>query len=143
MGGRGFALRGSKTMAHVTLCMIVKDEEAVLAECLASVRGLVDDMVVVDTGSRDATPHIARKAGARVVSFTWHDDFAAARNEALRHVRQGSHARHAEQNAWVLQIDADERLAPVTRNGLRPALDQSSFDCGMLRLHDATRLDAR
>lgn len=132
-------------MARVTLCMIVKDEEAVLADCLASVRGAVDDVVVVDTGSRDATPHIARKAGARVVSFTWCDDFAAARNEALRHVRRARPGgeRGAETNEWILQLDADERLAPVAKNGLRAMLDHASFDCGMLRLHDATRLDAR
>jgi glycosyltransferase involved in cell wall biosynthesis len=127
-------------MAHVTLCMIVKDEEAMLADCLASVRDLVDDMVVVDTGSRDATPHIARKAGARVVSFGWRDDFAAARNEALRHVRPVKSGRAGD---WVIQLDADERLAPVAKNGLRAMLDQASFDCGMLRLHDATALDAK
>lgn len=123
-------------MARVTLCMIVKDEEAMLADCLASVRGLVDDMVIVDTGSRDSTPHIARKAGARVVSFKWRDDFAAARNEALRHVK------HGRAGDWVLQLDADERLAPVAKNRLRALLDHAPFDCGMLRLHDATRLDA-
>jgi glycosyltransferase involved in cell wall biosynthesis len=127
-------------MARVTLCMIVKDEEAMLADCLASVRGVVDDMVVVDTGSRDATPQIARKAGARVVSFTWRDDFAAARNEALRHVSHGKPSRAGD---WVLQLDADERLAPIAKNGLRAMVDRASFDCGMLRLHDATGLDAR
>jgi glycosyltransferase involved in cell wall biosynthesis len=130
-------------MARVTLCMIVKDEEAMLADCLASVRGVVDDIVVVDTGSRDTTAHIARKAGARVVSFPWRDDFAAARNEALRHVRRVGHANEAGAGDWVLQLDADERLAPTAKNSLRAMLDQASFDCGMLRLHDATRLDAK
>jgi glycosyltransferase involved in cell wall biosynthesis len=120
-------------MARLTLCMIVKDEEAMLAGCLASVRGVVDDMVVVDTGSRDATPEIARKAGARVVSFAWCDDFAAARNEALRHAR----------GDWVLALDADERLAQGAEKRLRQTLGRAKFDCGMVRLHDATRAEAR
>ncbi len=112
--------------------MIVRDEEAMLPDCLASVRGVVDEIIVVDTGSKDATPAIARKAGARVVSFTWCDDFAAARNEALRHA-------HGD---WILQLDADERLAPNAEQGLRKTLARPNFDCGMLRLHDATRGDA-
>jgi glycosyltransferase involved in cell wall biosynthesis len=120
-------------MPRITLCMIVRDEEAMLADCLASVRGVVDEMIVVDTGSRDASPHIARKAGARVVAFSWRDDFAAARNEALRHA-------HGD---WILQLDADERLAPGADTRLRASVLRAEYDCGMLRLHDATRVDAR
>ncbi len=119
-------------MPRITLCMIVRDEEAMLADCLASVRGVVDEMIVVDTGSRDASPHIARKAGARVVAFSWRDDFAAARNEALRHA-------HGD---WILQLDGDERLAPGADRRLRASVARAEFDCGMLRLHDATRVDS-
>lgn len=112
--------------------MIVRDEEALLPGCLASVRGVVDEIVVVDTGSRDGTRQLARQAGARVVDFAWCDDFSAARNEALRHAR----------GRWALVLDADERLAPGSAKALRAALSRASFDCGMLRLHDAARLDA-
>jgi glycosyltransferase involved in cell wall biosynthesis len=119
-------------MPRVSLTMIVRDEEALLPGCLASVRGIVDEIVVVDTGSRDATRQVASQAGARVVEFAWCDDFAAARNHALRHAR----------GRWVLVLDADERLAPGSGKGLRAALSGGAFDCGMLRLHDATRLDA-
>ncbi len=121
-------------MPKISLTMIVRDEEALLPGCLASVRGVVDDMVVVDTGSRDGTRSVAHRAGARVFEFPWCDDFAAARNEALRQAR----------GQWVLVLDADERLAqPGAGRALRAALAKASFDCGMLRLHDATRLDAR
>ncbi len=119
-------------MASIGLCMIVRDEEAMLGECLASVKGAVDDMVVVDTGSRDRTKQVATDAGARVFDFAWCDDFSAARNEALKYVRA----------QWVLVLDADERLAPGSDARLRGVVDGAKFDCGMLRLHDAARLDA-
>jgi glycosyltransferase involved in cell wall biosynthesis len=119
-------------MPTITLCMIVRDEESTLGACLASAREGVNDMVVVDTGSRDATKRVATDAGARVFEFAWRDDFAAARNEALRHARGN----------WVLVLDADERLAPGCAARLPAAVGGAKFDCGMLRLHDARRVDA-
>ena len=67
-------------MITVSLCMIVKDEEDVLARCLESVSDLVDEIVIVDTGSTDRTREIAEQFTNRVYDFTWADDFAAARN---------------------------------------------------------------
>lgn len=67
-------------MVSVSLCMIVKNEEKRLGRCLDSVRGLVDEIVVVDTGSTDATRDLARKYTDRVYDFTWCADFSAARN---------------------------------------------------------------
>ena len=84
----------------LSACLIVRDEAEMLPDCLASIRGVADEIVVVDTGSTDDTPEIARQAGARVFHFDWCDDFAAARNAALDHA----------QGRWILQIDADERL---------------------------------
>lgn len=86
----------------LTLCMIVKNEEATLSRTLDSVKGLVDEMVVLDTGSRDRTREIAREFGARVYDFEWCDDFAVARNECLKHA----------QGDWILVLDADEVLVP-------------------------------
>jgi glycosyltransferase involved in cell wall biosynthesis len=85
-------------MNTIALVMIVRDEARCLARCLASVRPWVDEMVVVDTGSTDATPQIARDAGARLGRFDWIDDFAAARNHALS----------LTEAPWRLVLDADE-----------------------------------
>ena len=94
---------------RLTLCTIARDEEGFLPGCLASVRGLVDRVVVVDTGSADRTVALAEAAGAKVVRHAWDDDFAAARNAALEHVRDG----------YVLVLDADERLGPGAKRALR------------------------
>ncbi|WP_017717026.1 glycosyltransferase [Kamptonema formosum] len=84
----------------LSFCIIVKNEEATLPKCLSSVREAVDEMVVLDTGSTDRTPEIAREFGAKVYHFPWGGDFAAARNESLKYVT----------GDWVLVLDADEVL---------------------------------
>lgn len=117
---------------RLTLCVIARDEEQMLGGCLASVRGIVDEIVVVDTGSVDDTARIARDAGATVVPFVWADDFAAARNAALA----------AAHGTWILVLDADERLAPGAGRALEDAIRRNGLDCGLLPLHDATTLDA-
>ena len=85
--------------------MIVKDAEATLGACLASVADLVDEMIVVDTGSTDRTRAVAMRAGARVIDFAWVDDFSAARNESIRHAT----------GDWIFWLDADERLDEANR----------------------------
>lgn len=94
--------------------MIVKDEAATLGHCLGSVRDLVDEMVVVDTGSTDGTAALAGQLGARVAHFPWGDDFAAARNESLR-LCTGD---------WVLLLDADEAVDPSDHGEIRRAAEQ-------------------
>jgi Glycosyl transferase family 2 len=86
--------------------MIVKNEERVLERCLRSIRPVVDEIVIVDTGSTDASVSIAEAAGARVLHRPWDGDFSAARNYGLDHMR----------SEWILYIDADEYLAPVERH---------------------------
>jgi GT2 family glycosyltransferase/tetratricopeptide (TPR) repeat protein len=93
----------------VSLCMIVKNEEHNLPECLTSIEGLVDEVVVVDTGSTDRTREVAERLGARVFEFPWVDDFASARNESLRHAT----------GDWVFWMDADDRLTADSRERLR------------------------
>jgi len=119
-------------MAAISLCMIVRNEERFLAGCLASVAGLVDELVLVDTGSDDGTLEIAHQFGARVVEHAWEDDFAAARNAGLD-VARGSHA---------LVLDADERLAASGHDALRCALSDTRLLLGLLPLHNADTLDA-
>ena len=84
----------------ITLSMIVKNEEDMLEDCLKSVEGIVDEIVIVDTGSVDKTKEIAFKYGAKVYDFAWVDDFAIARNEALKY----------STGQWILYLDADERI---------------------------------
>jgi glycosyltransferase involved in cell wall biosynthesis len=100
-------------MAHlITAALIVRDEAAFLPDCLASIAGTVDEIVVVDTRSADDSPAIAAGFGARVHHEPWRDDFAAARNTALGY----------STGQWILYIDADERLAPVRRPELEKLL---------------------
>ena len=117
---------------RVSLCLIARDEELLLPGCLESVRGAVDEIVLVDTGSRDRTVEVARSAGATVLARPWDDDFAAPRTLAAR----------AARGEWILQLDADERLAPGAGKGLRRAAEEGGFVVGMLRLHNASRTNA-
>ena len=105
---------------RITLCVIARDEEEMLPGCLAPARDAVDRMIVVDTGSSDRTVEIARRMGARVVEHEWSDDFAAARNAALEHVKSG----------FILHLDADERLAHGAGTTLRQAVRKGGFDLG-------------
>jgi tetratricopeptide (TPR) repeat protein len=93
--------------------MIVRDEEHHLPDCLASLRGVVDEVVIVDTGSVDATVAIAESYGARVLHHPWAGDFAAPRNAGL----------DAATGRWILYIDADERLQPVARADVEALLE--------------------
>jgi Flp pilus assembly protein TadD len=85
-------------MPTLSLIMIVKDEADCLGECLASVRGIVNEMVVVDTGSRDETISIAESFGAKVRTMPWPGDFSVARNASLA----------SASGDWLLHLDADE-----------------------------------
>jgi glycosyltransferase involved in cell wall biosynthesis len=96
----------------VSLCLIVKDEEPNLDACLASVDGLFDEIVVVDTGSTDRTKEIARRHGAKVFDFPWVDSFAAARNASLEHAT----------SQWIFWLDADDRLDAENRQTFRALL---------------------
>jgi len=89
----------------LTLCMIVKNEAENVAAALESALPHVDDAVLVDTGSTDETPAIVRKYPVRLYAFAWNDDFAAARNFAMEHVR----------TEWILWLDADEQLAVLNQ----------------------------
>lgn len=101
----------------LSLCAIVKNEAETMSRCLNSVKDLVDEMVVLDTGSTDGTPTIAQNLGARVYSFAWCNDFSAARNESLKYAR----------GQWVLVLDADEVLLPEAIAPIRQAIQNDSL----------------
>jgi len=90
---------------RVALVMIARDEAAHIVRALSSARNHVDELVVLDTGSRDTTVALARSAGARVGRFKWVDDFSAARNAALELAEQEAKAD------WHVVVDADEWVA--------------------------------
>ncbi|MBN2398492.1 MAG: glycosyltransferase [Deltaproteobacteria bacterium] len=92
----------------LSLCMIARDEEQTIGRALDSVKGIVDEIIVVDTGSSDGTREIVKECGGRVVESEWQDDFSAARNVAL----------HEAGGAYVLFLDADEYIDPRDRLGL-------------------------
>ncbi len=97
----GFEL-ASAARPKVSLCMIVKNEEKNLADCLGPIRDVVDEVIVVDTGSTDRTWELAEALGARVFDFPWQDSFSAARNVAIEHAR----------GEWIFWLDADDRITP-------------------------------
>jgi glycosyltransferase involved in cell wall biosynthesis len=98
----------SSAPPFLTAAIMAKNEERFLPRCLASLQGVVDEIVLVDTGSTDHTIEIAREYGAKVSHFDWCDDFSAARNETLRRAS----------GQWVLIIDCDEYLdGPLAQPG--------------------------
>lgn len=90
-------------MITLSLCMIVKNEETVLGRCLRSVQGVVDETIVVDTGSSDRTKQIATDCGAQLFDFPWVDDFSAARNYSFAQATQ----------QYILWLDADDVILPA------------------------------
>ncbi len=101
----------------ITLSMIARNEAQYLEECLKSVQGVVDEIVLVDTGSDDDTPKIAERFGAKVIRAEWQNDFAAARNLALQHAT----------GDWILVLDADERLTPDSKQAILNAARHPQF----------------
>ncbi|MGE7980509.1 glycosyltransferase [Psychrobacillus sp. NPDC093200] len=87
-------------MCTITLCMIVKDEEEVLHQCLSSVKEICDEIIIVDTGSTDKTKEIAREFTEKVIDFPWINDFSAARNFSFSHATMD----------YILWLDADDIL---------------------------------
>ena len=111
-GVRVDRLDGVAGDARVSLTMIVRNEEENLPHCLESARDLFDEIVIVDTGSTDRTPEIAREFGARVFDFVWVDDFAAARNAALARAK----------GDFAFWLDADDVIDPPERAKLERLL---------------------
>ena len=111
-----------KKLPNITLCLIVKNEEKYLSECLESVKDVVDEIVLVDTGSTDNTIDIAKNFGAVIYNYKWTNDFSAARNYALT----------KSTGNWIFYMDADERLSYKSINELKKIItkdDLLGFRC--------------
>ena len=104
----------------LSLCMIVKNEEKMLAGCLESAKNVVDEIIIVDTGSTDKTKEIAKSYGCKMFDFAWIGDFSAARNESLKYAT----------SEWILYLDADERLMPSSQNHIRSLLSTAGMEVG-------------
>lgn len=96
-------------MVTVSLCMILKDEEKNISDCLESVADLVDEIIIVDTGSTDNTKEVVKQFTDRIFDFQWIDDFAAARNFSFSKATKD----------YILWLDADDRLLEADRNKFR------------------------
>ena len=113
-------------VGRISLCMIARDEEAVLERCLRSAVDAVDEIVLVDTGSTDATKAIAERYGAKVIDHVWTDDFAEARNVGI----------DAATGDWVLVLDADEWLDAADAPKLRDLTRRTWRDAYRLTIHN-------
>ena len=115
---------------RVSVCLIVKNEEDHIGRCLASVKGIASQIVVVDTGSTDKTVEIAKQNGAEVYHFEWNDNFSDARNKAHEYAR----------GDWVLILDADEELDADSQKKLAEDMSASNilgFRIPICNLHES------
>jgi glycosyltransferase involved in cell wall biosynthesis len=112
-------------MTTVTAALIVRDESEFIEDCLRSLAGNVDEIVLVDTGSRDDTIEIASRFPVELHHFAWCNDFSAARNFALERAS----------GEWILYIDADERLEIPSRDAYSKVLSERGKVAWQLRLH--------
>ncbi|MBB6215739.1 glycosyltransferase involved in cell wall biosynthesis [Anaerosolibacter carboniphilus] len=114
-------------MLTISLCMIVKNEEKVLARCLDSMNEIADEIIIVDTGSEDRTKEIAKRYTDKIYDFEWIDDFAAARNFAFNKASM----------EYILWTDADDMLLEKDRQKflqLKEALSPT-IDCVTMNIN--------
>jgi tetratricopeptide (TPR) repeat protein len=112
----------------ISLCMIVKDEEAMLPGCLTAIAPWVDEMIIVDTGSSDRTREIAEEHGARVIDFPWTGSFSDARNRSVEEAT----------GDWILYLDADEHMVGEDGRILRQMAAKSWVEGFYIVLHNFT-----
>jgi len=98
----------------ISLCMMVKNEEELLPQCLESIKDVVDEIIVVDTGSTDGTIEIAESYGATVYHHPWENDFSKHRNQSISYATSD----------WIFIIDADEELSPHSSVQLRQTISE-------------------
>ncbi len=118
-------------MITISLCMIVKNEELVLERCLESIKDLMDEIIIVDTGSNDSTKEIAFRYTDKVYDFEWVDDFAAARNESFSHATMD----------YIYVADADEVLDDENRKRFRFLKEALLPEIDIVQMYYGNQLD--
>lgn len=113
----------------ISVCMIVKNEEDLLPNCLDSIKDLADEIVIVDTGSIDRTVEIAKSYGARVYHYKWNNDFSAARNVSIEY---GT-------GDWICIIDADEELEVADLAKLKQTLYTTRYRALSISVYNYSR----
>ena len=112
--------------ATISLCMIVKNEQQFLRQCLESVVDLVDEIILVDTGSTDDTVKIGQEYGAEIIEINWPHDFSVARNESIRYATSD----------WILALDADEQLDSDDKDHLLEFIQDGTKDVGLFQIYN-------
>ena len=102
----------------ISLCMIVKDEENYIKKCISSVNDIVDEIIIVDTGSNDKTKEIAKKFNAKIYDFEWNDDFSEARNFSISKATKD----------WILVLDGDETISSKDLETIKNLANNNSND---------------
>ncbi|MEZ6231565.1 MAG: glycosyltransferase [Candidatus Brocadiaceae bacterium] len=115
----------NKSKPTISACLIVKNEEEFLPCCLKSVRNVVDEIIVVDTGSTDNTVNIAKDHCAKVYHHTWNDSFSEAKNYSISYATCD----------WILQIDADEELEQSDIPRLRDAIGDNRYNAILVAIY--------
>ena len=111
-------------MSTISLCVVARDAAPNLPDCIRSTEGLVDEVVVLDSGKLNGAGEWASSNGAKMIPYQWSGDLAEARTAA---------ARQASSD-WVLMLDADERLSSGAAETIREAINRGGMDCGFLPL---------
>ena len=102
----------------ISACLITKDEEKNIEQCLKSIEGIVDEIIIVDTGSNDNTVNVAKRYSNKIFHYVWEDDFSKARNFAIEKAN----------GDYILFLDADDYLALDALRKLSNKISQSSSD---------------
>ncbi|MDU5111727.1 MAG: glycosyltransferase, partial [Clostridium sp.] len=102
----------------LSLCMIVKNEEKYIDKSINSVKDIVDEIIIVDTGSTDSTLDILKNYNVKLYNYKWENDFASARNYAINKAKSN----------WIIFLDADEILDQSSKNTLIKYIESTPFD---------------
>ncbi len=118
----------SSSNASISACLIIKNEEKTIENCLNSIKDLVDEIIIVDTGSTDNSKEIAKKFTTKIFDFKWIDDFSRARNFSLSKATKN----------WILVLDADETISKKDHEKIKNLINKDNSHAFYFNLRDYT-----